>query len=50
MEAPYLGAKEMVLVEETDDRELLARLFAEIYPELPEPKKKAAKGKGTVLK
>ena len=45
MEAPYLGAKEMVLVEETDDRELLARLFAEIYPELPEPKKKAAKGK-----
>lgn len=35
----------MVLVEETDDRELLARLFAEIYPELPEPKKKAAKGK-----
>ena len=33
MEAPYLGAKEMVLVEETDDRELLARLFAEIYPE-----------------
>ena len=44
MEAPYLGAKEMVLVEETDDRELLARLFAEIYPELPEPKKRAAKG------
>ena len=28
MEAPYLGAKEMVLVEETDDRELLARLFS----------------------
>lgn len=45
MEAPYLGAKEMVLVEETDDRELLVRLFAEIYPELPEPKKKAGKGK-----
>ena len=45
MEAPYSGAKEMVLVEETDDRELLARLFAEIYPELPEPKKKAGKGK-----
>lgn len=45
MEAPYLGAKELVLVEETDDRELLARLFTEIYPELPEPKKKAGKGK-----
>ena len=45
MEAPYLGAKEMVLVEETDDRELLARLLAEICPELPETRKRAAKGK-----
>ena len=26
-------------------RELLVRLFAEIYPELPEPKKKAGKDK-----
>ena len=43
MEAPYLGAKELVLVEETDDRELLVRLFAEIYPELPQPKKKLVK-------
>lgn len=43
MEAPYLGAKEMVLVEETDDRELLARLFAEIYPSCRNQRKKLLK-------
>ena len=37
---PYPGAKEMLLVERVDDREFLARLLREIYPELPEGKKK----------
>ena len=37
---PYPGAKEMLLVERVDDREFLARLLREMYPELPEGKKK----------
>jgi len=48
LEPPYPGAKEMVLVEDMDDREFLKTLFEQMYPELPEPKKrkpkKAAKG------
>jgi len=40
LEPPYAGAKDMVLVENVDDREFLQRLIQEIYPELPEPKKK----------
>ena len=43
MEAPYLGAKEMVLVEETDDREQLARLLAEIKPSCRNQRKKQLK-------
>lgn len=39
-ELPYEGAKEMLLVEEVEDRELLTRLFSAMYEELPEPKKK----------
>ena len=39
-EAPYEGAKEMLLCEETDNREFLKTLFEAIYDELPEPKKK----------
>lgn len=39
-EAPYEGAKEMLLVENLEDRELLVRLFQEMYPELPPPKAK----------
>lgn len=39
-EPPYPGAKDMLLVEETDDAEFLARLFETMYPELPEPKPK----------
>lgn len=39
-EIPYEGAKEMLLVEEVEDRELLTRLFSAMYEELPEPKKK----------
>lgn len=40
MEAPYEGAKKMLLVENTDDRAFLTHLFEKIYPELPEPKKR----------
>jgi len=37
---PYQGAKEMLLVEETDDRELLARVVEAMYDQLPAPKAK----------
>lgn len=36
-EVPYEGAKEMLLVEETDDLDLLRRLFDAMYAALPEP-------------
>ena len=39
-EPPYPGAKDMLLVEDTDDREFMKSLLEAIYPELPEPKKK----------
>ena len=39
-EAPYDGAKEMLLAEDTDNKDILKELFKAIYPELPEPKKK----------
>lgn len=39
-EVPYEGAKEMLLVEQVDDRVFLTRLFESIVPELPEPKKR----------
>ena len=39
-ELPYEGAKEMLLVENIEDRKFLEKLFAAMYPELPEPKKK----------
>lgn len=42
-ELPYEGAKPMILVENTDDREFLCRLFNEMYDELPEPKVKKRK-------
>ena len=37
---PYDGAKEMLLVEEVDDRKFLEGLFQVMYDELPNPKKK----------
>ena len=40
MELPYDGAKEMLLVDEVENRDLLAALFAAMYDELPAPKKK----------
>ena len=39
-ELPYEGAKEMLLVDNVDDREFLAKLLQAMYPELPAPKKK----------
>ena len=44
-EAPYPGAKELLLVEDVDDRALLCGLFTAMYDELPapKPKKKAVK-------
>lgn len=42
-EPPYEGAKNMLLVEQVDDRAFLAALFHAMYPELPEPKKNKKK-------
>lgn len=39
-ELPYEGAKEMLLVENIDDREFLTNLFISMFDELPAPKKK----------
>ena len=39
-EPPYDGAKEMLLVEDVDNREFLKKLLDAMYPELPAPKKK----------
>ena len=39
-ELPYEGAKEMLLVENIDDREFLEKLVTSIAEELPVPKKK----------
>ena len=40
MEQPYEGAKEMLLVDDVDDREFLRELLEAMYNELPVPKKK----------
>ncbi len=40
MEKPYDGAKDMLLVEELENKEFLANLLNEMYDELPELKKK----------
>lgn len=39
-ELPYEGAKEMLLVDEVDSKEFLAKLFEAMYDELPSPKRK----------
>ena len=39
-ELPYEGAKEMLLVENIDDREFLKELITAMADELPPPKKK----------
>lgn len=48
-EVPYQGAKEMILVEEVDDKEFLTSLFNMMYNELPEPKKGTSKNDSTEL-
>ena len=45
MELPYEGAKEMLLVEDIDDRERLTKLFEAMLPELPAPKPKKPRSK-----
>ena len=40
LELPYEGAKEMILVDDIDNREFLRELFEAMYDELPAPKKK----------
>lgn len=42
-ELPYEGAKEMLLVENIEDREFLAELFNAMVNELPAPKKRGTK-------
>lgn len=39
-ELPYEGGKEMLLVDDIDDRDFLARLITAMYEELPAPKRK----------
>ncbi len=43
-ELPYEGAKEMLLVDNVDDREYLAELFRAMYDELPMPRSRARRG------
>ena len=38
-ELPYEGAKEMLLVDNVDDKDFLTELFAAVYEELPVKKK-----------
>lgn len=40
MELPYEGAKEMLLVDDMDNKEFLRELLEAMYEELPAPKKK----------
>ena len=40
LELPYEGAKEMLLVDNVENREFLEELLESMYPELPAPKKK----------
>ena len=39
-QSPYEGAKEMLLVENVENRDFLIQLFEAMYEELPEPKKR----------
>ncbi len=40
---PYVGAKDMLLVDEVDNKAFLTGLFNEMYDELPAPKPKKRK-------
>ena len=39
-ELPYVGAKEMLLVEDIENKSFLRDLLRAMYPELPTPRKK----------
>ena len=43
LELPYEGAKEMILIEEVDDRTFLTGLFQDMYDQLPVPKAKGTR-------
>ena len=40
LELPYEGAKEMILVDNVENRDFLKELLEAMYDELPEPKKR----------
>ena len=40
LEIPYEGAKEMLLVDDVENKEFLRELLEAMYDELPAPKKK----------
>ena len=40
LELPYKGSKQMLLVDDIENREFLRELFDAMYDELPEPKKR----------
>ncbi len=42
-ELPYEGAKEMLLVDDVDNKEFLTKLFEAMYDELPSPKPRRRK-------
>lgn len=44
-ELPYDGAKEMLLVDNVDNKDFLTRLFVAMYDELPAQKKKKSKNR-----
>lgn len=46
-ELPYAGAKEMLLVDNVDNKILLSELLEAMYPELPAQKKRQAAAKDT---
>ena len=43
-EPPYDGARDMLLVEDVENKEFLRTLFDTMYPEMTGPKKKNQKG------
>lgn len=43
MELPYEGAKEMILIDDLDDREFLKELLEAMHEELPAPRKRRKK-------
>ena len=46
MELPYDGAKEMILVDDVDNREFLCELVRSMWEDLPEKKRKVGRSAG----